>query len=105
MSDIRLKKLPVTFEGREFVLTCNFNVLADVQEACGGKILDALESVNTLKTTRLFLWAMINDAAAEMGLGPYTERQVGRAFNLIKLSPQIMDLVRSALIDPEADPN
>lgn len=54
MSDIRLKKLPVKFDGREFVLTCNFNVLADVQEACGGNILNALESVNTLNTTRLF---------------------------------------------------
>lgn len=105
MSDIRLKKLPVKFDGREFVLTCNFNVLADVQEACGGNILNALESVNTLNTTRLFLWAMINDAAEEMGIGPYTERQVGREFNLIKMSPKVMELVRSALVDPEADPN
>lgn len=48
---------------------------------------------------------MINDAAEEMGIGPYTERQVGREFNLIKMSPKVMELVRSALVDPEADPN
>ena len=34
--DMRLKELAIWLDGQRYVLRCNMNVLAELQEACGG---------------------------------------------------------------------
>lgn len=75
MSDLRLESAPFTFEGRNYTLRCNMNVLADVQEAYGGDIAPALSGRGTLRSVLEFLAAMMNDYADEQGWfepDPYT---------------------------------
>ena len=49
MEDIRLKTEPFELDGKTYLLSCSMNVLADVQEAYGGKISNALSAKATLK--------------------------------------------------------
>lgn len=108
MQDIRLKTETFEFEGKEYVLRCNMNVLADVQEWFGGEILNALQRKTTLKSCIAFLAAMLNDYADEMGWEErFTPKQVGRKLvptQLNSLQGVIFPLVSSALSgDEEAD--
>ena len=81
MSDIRLEELPFELDGKTYKLRCNMNVLADVQEAFNGDFTAALSEKNTLKSTMLFLAAMLNDYAEEMGWEErFTARQLGRRY-------------------------
>lgn len=68
MTDVRLKTAEFEYAGRVYNLTCNMNVLADVQEEYGGDLMRALKRVTSLKTTLVFLAAMLNDAAETQGL-------------------------------------
>ena len=65
--DLRQKTLPFTFEGRSYRLKCNMNVLADVQEANGGRIDTALSGKHGLKNALMFLASMMTDYADEQG--------------------------------------
>ena len=101
--DVREKTLRCSFRGREWTLRCNFNVLAEVQEQCGGELIAALRSPGTLRTTRMFLAAMLNDAAEEQGLEErVTPEELGRELDWLQgilLSPQVAALVTAALQD------
>lgn len=79
MSDLRLESAPFSFEGRNYTLRCNMNVLADVQDAYGGDIAPALSGRGTLRSVLEFLAAMMNDYADEQGWfepDPYTGEKV-----------------------------
>lgn len=72
-----------------YTLTCNMNVLADVQEAYGGSLMQALNRVKSLRVTLEFLAAMLNDAADTQDLRDedgrllhVTARQLGRKLSL-----------------------
>lgn len=99
--DIRLKTKPMELDGKEFVLCCNFNVIADAETLHGG-LGALLRSRSTMNTARVFLSCMMNDYADSMGWEErYTPRQAGRLLstNPQKLNEQvaeIMDLVFSA---------
>ena len=67
MNDLRLASAPFSFEGRTYILRCNMNVLADVQEAYGGDLTPALTGRGTLRSVPAFLAAMLNDYADEQG--------------------------------------
>ena len=67
MADLRLEELPFTYEGRRYLLRCNMNVLADVQEMNGGRISPALDGKRGQKSALQFLAAMMNDYADEQG--------------------------------------
>lgn len=103
MDDIRLKKTTITADGREWTVVCNMNVLADVQEAHGGNLVEALEAALThpLKTALEFAAAMINDAADAAGEDVrYTPSSLGRAIPAARpgeFSDRIMALVWAAL--------
>lgn len=99
MSDIRLEEVPFELNGKTYLLRCNMNVLADVQEACGGNIGDALRSGNTLKSVLLFAAAMLNDYADEQGWPErFTAKQLGRKLGRNMLDPSlIMGLVTRSL--------
>ena len=104
MSDIRLEEIPFTFNGKTYQLRCNMNVLADVQEACGGNIAMALNGERTLGSVMLFLAAMLNDYADEMDWPErWTAKQLGRKLSKNMLDPSlIMGLVTRALTPPAA---
>ena len=99
MSDIRLEEIPFELDGKTYLLRCNMNVLADVQEACGGNIGEALRDGNTLKSVLLFAAAMLNDYADEMGWPErFTTKQLGRKLSQNMLNPSlIMGLVTRSL--------
>lgn len=100
MNDIRIKKETIQFDGRDIVLCCNMNVLADVQEAYGGNINGALRGA-TVKSLLHFLTAMINDHLDSSGDAQrYTVREVGRLIppaDLKEITQTVMGLVTSAL--------
>ena len=93
--DIRLKTEKYTFDGREVVLCCNMNVLADVQEAYGGDITKALGK-GTTKTILNFFAAMVNDYLDTIGeTKSYTAKEVGRLLppsQLRDISAMVMGL-------------
>ena len=104
MDDVRLKETPFRLDGREFKLRCNFNVIADVVEACGGELPNVFDKRTRLKTGREFLAAMLNDYADEQGWPErYTARQLGRKLGgqVAVLMAPVMDLVISALFVKE----
>ena len=79
MSDIRLQTEPLELNGKTYLLRCNFNVLADVQEAFGGDFLAAMDDKNSFRSVTEFAAAMCNDYAEEMGWPErFTARQMGR---------------------------
>ena len=111
MADLRLETLPCEYEGRRYLLRCNMNVLADVQEMNGGTISPALEGKRGQKTALQFLAAMMNDYADEQGwfdepedggepvrAKPFTPRGLGRVLSIFEVpSAQILGLVTRAL--------
>lgn len=105
--DIRLKELPFIFDDKDFILRCNMNVLADVQEAFDGDFSSALAGKKSVLSVITFLVAMLNDYADEKGWPErYSVKQVGRMLKPIvlrQLREQVMGLVASALIDDEGE--
>lgn len=104
MSDIRLEEMPFNFEGKHYLLRCNMNVLADVQEAYGGSIGAALTEGTPQRSVLEFLAAMMNDYADDMGWTErYTAKQLGRrlAPGMVPMT-DIMGLVRRSIAPPQA---
>ena len=106
MDEIRLKETPFSFAGREYRLRCNFNVIADVVEACGGELPNVFDKRTQLETGREFLAAMLNDYADEQGWPEhYTAKQLGRKLGgqMAVLMGPVMQLVLSALYEQRED--
>lgn len=76
--DMRLKELAIWLDGRRYVLRCNMNVLAELQETCGG-LGSLLESKMGLRSFNRLVAAMVNEAAdAADWSDRYTDREIGR---------------------------
>lgn len=107
--DVRLPTMPFEFDGREFTLCCNMNVLADVQEAYNGSLMTALRNPSSLKASMAFLTAMLNDCADSNGWPErYTARQVGRMLagnpeNVKILSSEIGRFIRKSMTRSETE--
>lgn len=104
MSDIRLEEIPFVFDGRRYLLRCNMNVLADVQEVFDGRIVEALNGENPTRSVLEFLAAMLNDYSDEQGWPErFTSRTLGRKLSPAMLpSIEIMGLVSRAITPPKA---
>ena len=108
--DLRQKTLPFTFEGRSYRLKCNMNVLADVQEANGGRIDTALSGKRGLKNALMFLASMMTDYADEQGWTDeegqplmFTWRGLGRVLRVEDVpTAEIIALVLDALTPPKS---
>jgi hypothetical protein len=97
--DVRLKESEITLDGKRYVLRCNMNVLADVQEAYDGKIMLAVRSKNTVKSVLAFLAAMLNDYNDETGSPDrFTPREVGRLIEPSRLE-EIVNSVMALVVD------
>lgn len=107
MSDIRLLEYKMPFEGKEYILRCNMNVLADVQEQNGGFMPEIFDEKRTLSNFLVYLAAMMNDYADEQGWEErFTPKQLGRKISLTDgiLIQEVMKLViRSQYIEAETD--
>lgn len=105
MSDIRLKEIPFELDGKTYMLRCNMNVLADVQEAYDGDFTLALSEKNTLKSTLIFLAAMLNDYADDMGWEErYTAKQLGRMYKRFDFpADKIMGVIIRSITPDDAE--
>mgnify|MGYP006962941435 CR=1 FL=1 len=111
--DIKPREVAWRFDGRDWVLRCNNNVLAEVQEINGGDLRPILSTKRTMKSVLQLLAAMLNDYADEMrwvddeGFAiRYTEKQLGRRLSFAtqnRLSPDIMRMTILAVRDAEAE--
>lgn len=99
--DVRLKAIPLEFDGETYQLTVNMNVLADVQEENGGDLRAVFGKKRIFAGLLAFLSAAINEAADAKGLQKrYTPRQVGRLLTpeqFFALQTPMMELVAAAL--------
>ena len=108
--DIRQKTIPFRFEDRTYALKCNMNVLADVQEASGGKISTSLSGKSGLKSSLMYLAAMMTDYADEQGWTDddgmpltFTWRALGRVLRPEDVpQTEILSLVLDALTPPKS---
>lgn len=100
MRDLRLEEMPFDYQGKTYMLRCNMNVLADVQEAYDGDIGDALNEGKTIRSVTEFLAAMLNDYADEQHWPErVTAKQLGRELKYYQIPRNdIMRLVTSAMI-------
>lgn len=103
MRDIRLETLPFEFDGKTWQLCCNMNVLADVQEAYSGSIGEALSGANPMRSVLIFLAAMMNNYAEDMGWPErYEARQLGRELQQWQVPMvSIMKMVTRSIVPPE----
>ena len=108
--DLRQKELPFVFEGRTYKLRCNMNVLADVQEASGGRISASLSGKARFKNSLMYLAAMMTDYADEQGWTDengmpltFTWRALGRVLRPEEVpQAEILRLVLDALTPPKS---
>lgn len=105
MRDIRLEELPFDLDGKRFLLRCNMNVLADVQELHGGMISDALNGGKPTESILEWMAAMLNDYADEQGWPErYTVKSLGRKISLAMVKKlDVMGMVTRALVPPSAE--
>ena len=79
MTDIRIREKPFEYNGKTYMLRCNFNVLADMQAYHNGNLMSVLYSPDTLHVAKEFLAFMLNDYAQEMKWQErYTPSDLGR---------------------------
>ena len=96
---IRLEEVPFELDGKTYKLRCNMNVLADAQEFFDGDFSEAIGTRNTFKSVTVFLTAMLNDYAEEMGWEErFTPRQLGRRLQKNQVpAEKIMKLVARSM--------
>lgn len=104
MRDVRLEEMPFEYKGKTYLLRCNMNVLADVQNAYDGDLGAALDEGKTLRSVTEFLAAMLNDYADEQNWPErVTAKQLGRELKYYEIPRNdIMRIVTSALIPDTA---
>ncbi len=99
--DIRLRTDTLELDGRTYTLRCNMNVLADVQEAWDGDLLEALDGRHRLRSALSFCAAMCNDWAKEQGWDErWTPEALGRRVSVYMpgtFADKVMGLVFDAL--------
>ena len=108
MADIRLKTDSLELDGEKWELRCSMNVLADVQEAFGGDLLEALNPAHTIRSALVVGAAMLNEAAALRGREDrFTPEELGRRLPTVLpglFVDKVLDLVADAIgIEPVTD--
>ena len=97
METTKLNTVDYELEGRVYRLSCNMNVLADVQDEYDGNLLRALNTAHGLKSTLAFLAAMLTDAA---------DKQLGRKLTMhqtLEAGTRIYPLIQAAVTPPEEE--
>lgn len=99
---IRLEEVPFELDGKTYKLRCNMNVLADAQDAFGGDFSQALDPEHSFRGLTVFLSAMLNDFAEDMGWPErFDARSLGRKLNKYQVpEADIMALVVASMTPP-----
>lgn len=99
MEDFRLRQECFPWEGKEYWLCCNFNVLAECENAAGS--MGAFLRLGTLKGCQIALAAMMNDYADSQGWPErFTAQGLGRQLSTNKAEiNRITDLVLGLVLD------
>ena len=108
MTDIRLKTRRLTVGGKEYELACTMNVLADLQEAHGGNISEALlDSTHSINAALELVSIMVNNYAEIQGWPErYTPRQIGHLISgnvFREICDIVAELLSSSLATPDED--
>ena len=105
MSSLRLEELPFELDGRQYVLRCNMNVLAEVQDDYDGDFAAAMDDKHSLRSVMCFLAAMLNDYAEEQGWPErFNARDRGRRLKRHQVpGNEIMAMVVQAIVPPKTD--
>lgn len=113
METTKWKTVDYELDGRKYRLMCNMNVLADVQDEYNGNLVQALNAVHGLKSTLVFLAAMLTDAADTQGITDenglplrFTSKQLGRKLTMhqtLEAGTQIYPLIKDAVEPPEEE--
>jgi len=100
MSGVKMREIPFELDGKRYRLRCNMNVLADVQEEYDGDFMESLNGKKAMKGILVFLAAMLNDFADEMGWPErFTAKQLGRRLHQEEVpGMKIMALVTEAVL-------
>ena len=100
MSGVKMREIPFELGGKRYRLRCNMNVLADVQEEYDGDFMESLNGKKAMKGILVFLAAMLNDYADEMGWPErFTAKQLGRRLHKEEVpGVKIMALVTEAVL-------
>ena len=100
MSGVKMREIPFELDGKRYRLRCNMNVLADVQEEYDGDFMESLNGKKAMKGILVFLAAMLNDFADEMGWPErFTAKQLGRRLHQDEIpGVKIMALVTEAVL-------
>ena len=100
--DIRLPEESFQYKGRDYVLRCNMNVIADVQKWCNGELNEMFNLRNSGNVALHWLAAMMNDYADEQGWDdyePYTPKSLGREIIFKDLpTEKVFRLVTAAFV-------
>lgn len=103
--DVRLKSYPFKFDGAEYTLRCNMNVLAEAQELNGGNFDGLLDKKKSTRSVLLFLAAMLNDDLEERGNKlRFTPREIGQKLTQKEFRDamqKVMELVIASVALPE----
>lgn len=103
--DCRLKTMPYEIDGHELTLSCNMNVLADLQEQYGD-VDELLDSERSMRSYLRLLAAMINNALREQSkAASYTAEAIGQRIGyheFRRTSGDVFGLLVSSVIDPDA---
>lgn len=105
MRDLRLEEIPFEFDGKTYLLRCNMNVLADIQDAHDGNLGAALDPKHATRSVNEILAAMLNDYADEQGWDEHwTAKTVGRKLGFHDSPAKtVLGLFTRALIPPDAE--
>ena len=113
METTKLNTVDYELEGRVYRLSCNMNVLADVQDEYDGNLLRALNTVHGLNSTLAFLAATRTDAADTQGVTDdnglplrFTSKQLGRKLTMhqtLEAGTRIYPLIQAAVEPPEEE--
>ncbi len=100
MSGVKMREIPFELDGKRYMLRCNMNVLADVQEEYDGDFMESLNGKKAMKGILVFIAAMLNDYADEMGWPErFTAKQLGRRLHQDEIpGVKIMALVTEAVL-------
>lgn len=113
METTKWKTVDYELDGRKYRLMCNMNVLADVQDEYNGNLVQALNAVHGLKSTLVFLAAMLTDAADTQGITDenglplrFTSKQMGRKLTMhqtLEAGARIYPMIQAAVTPPEEE--
>lgn len=105
LMDVRLKTMPYEIDGHKLTLSCNMDVLAELQ-AQDSNLGQLLDGDRSMRNYLRLMAAMINSELRRQGVdAAYTDGDLGRRIGFREFrrtSGDVFGLLVSSVIDPDA---